>query len=55
MGLHTDSDDKLHVCEICKCPLKLKIHARLEHIRAHMDNETLAALPQSYCWIVKSP
>lgn len=50
MNLTTPYDEKLGVCEGCSCPLRLKVHMGIAHIRADMDPESYNALvPQ--CWI----
>lgn len=50
MGLKTDYDEQLNICEVCACPLRLKVHAQLAHIKEHTDAETAALLPDN-CWI----
>jgi len=52
MNLNTAYDDQLNVCEACLCPLKLKVHFKLERILPHMDAETRARLDPR-CWILK--
>jgi hypothetical protein len=49
-ALTTPSDDALGVCSVCDCPLKLKVHTPLEHIKAHTSDEVRAAFPD-WCWI----
>lgn len=49
-NLNTSVDDKLGVCTPCICPLKLKVHAPLEHIKAHLSEEVKSLLDAS-CWI----
>ena len=51
-GLATTLDEHLHVCDVCSCPLKLKVHCRLHHITAHMPEDVSRALPP-HCWIVR--
>jgi hypothetical protein len=51
--LSTTFDAKLNVCDICLCPLKLKVHTPLPYIKAHMTDEVLVDLQQVQgCWIV---
>lgn len=50
LDLSTPIDDKLGVCQACLCPLKLKVHARLPHILAHIAPEDKANL-DTRCWI----
>lgn len=48
----TPLDDSLNICEVCLCPLKLKVHTPLKHINTHMTNATLADLQEvPGCWI----
>lgn len=50
--LSTPHDAKLNVCDICLCPMKLKVHAPVEFIKAHMIDSVLADLQQvPGCWI----
>lgn len=52
--LTTPDSDKLNICEVCLCPLKLKVYAPMEFIKPHMADGVLAdlrAVPG--CWIVK--
>lgn len=51
MKLATIYDDRLGVCEACACPLKLKVHTGLDHIREHMTPEIQAELDIK-CWIL---
>lgn len=52
--LSTPHDEKLNVCEICLCPMKLKVHAPMEFIKAHMHESVLADLQQvPGCWVVE--
>jgi hypothetical protein len=50
MKLKTDYDSKLNVCEICLCPLPLKVWVDIEHIKLTTDEQTVSALP-THCWI----
>jgi hypothetical protein len=52
--LATPSDEKIDVCEVCLCPLKLKVHTPFDFIKAHLSKEIateLRAVPG--CWIIK--
>jgi hypothetical protein len=51
--LSTPVDDKLNVCDVCLCPLKLKVHTPLKYIKANMSEPVLADLQKvEKCWIV---
>ena len=54
LNLKTSLDDKLKVCAACSCPLQLKVHTPLEHIKEHLSEEVKAALDPS-CWILSEP
>lgn len=50
MKLATPSDDKLHVCIACECPLRLKVHTPLDLVMKWMKPATKAELWEK-CWI----
>ncbi len=51
--LTTPSDSKINVCEVCLCPLKLKVHTPIKFIKDHMT-ETVAndLMRVEKCWII---
>jgi hypothetical protein len=50
--LSTPYDDKLNVCMVCFCPMKLKVHVPIASINHEMTDETRAALSAvEPCWI----
>lgn len=52
MKLSTQHDDKLNICEVCLCPLQLKVHTPINYIESHTSPEVradLAKVPK--CWI----
>jgi hypothetical protein len=50
--LKTDSDDKIQICEICLCPLRLKVHTPLKFINTYLDESVLRDLERvKDCWI----
>ena len=52
LKLRVVGEEGLHACEVCLCPLPLKIHVPLATILKHTDDETLAAFPPApNCWI----
>jgi len=52
--LATSHDAALNVCDVCLCPLKLKVHTPLQYIKAHMTDEVFADLARvPGCWIVR--
>ncbi len=54
MKLKTPHDANLNICEVCLCPLKLKVHTPKEFIKAHMPIEVLNELRRvDGCWIPK--
>jgi hypothetical protein len=52
LNLTTTRDDRMGVCDVCSCALKLKLHIPIVHIKNEMPTEVSDALPQ-HCWIVK--
>lgn len=54
LKLSTPSDDKINICEVCLCPLKLKVHTPIQHIKEYLSEEVLADLKKMpTCWIPK--
>lgn len=51
MKLTTSLDEKLHNCHACDCSLPLKVHVKMEHIRAHTSDRVKAALDPR-CWML---
>lgn len=52
--LATEQGDKLGVCEICLCPMKVKVFLPIEFIKTHTNDETMDNLRAvSGCWIPK--
>lgn len=51
-NLKTAVDDQLGVCEICDCPLKLKVHMPIERIQTRIPDSVRSSLP-GHCWIQK--
>jgi hypothetical protein len=53
-NLTTPNDEKLNVCGVCLCPMKLKVHVPLEYIRREVSDETLSQLRAvPGCWIAR--
>ncbi len=50
MQLSTKYDQSLGVCEVCACPLPLKVWAPLEYALRKMSKETKDKLPE-WCWM----
>lgn len=53
LKLSTSHDDKLGICEICGCHLKLKVHVPAQHIEAGTPDGLLQLFPANFCWIRK--
>lgn len=51
MKLATPFDERLHVCEACLCPMKLKVWVPMEYILARLPVESRAALDPR-CWMI---
>ena len=54
MRLSTPYDDKLNVCEVCYCPLKLKVHLPLARVTNELAPDLKETLPP-HCWIWPRP
>jgi len=52
MKLSTSRDAELKTCKACSCALVLKVHAPMEHIKAHTTPDIMAALDDK-CWVRK--
>jgi hypothetical protein len=53
LGLTTPADDRLHLCEACHCPLKLKVHVPIDYIAPALTPEVRARLKAGKdCWIL---
>ena len=51
--LTTPYDDRINVCNVCLCPLKLKVHTPVHFLAAHINPEVrwdLEKVPG--CWII---
>lgn len=49
-NLKTSLDKQLGICEACGCPNQLKVHVKLDFIKANTDTETMARFDPD-CWI----
>lgn len=52
LKLETSEDQNLGVCNVCLCPLKLKVHVPMDFVEKHTKPETMAQFP-SFCWIAR--
>lgn len=50
MRISTQSDDKLGVCSLCLCPVKLKVHVPIKFIDQHTSIPIRQSLPE-WCWM----
>lgn len=51
--LSTEHDSSIDVCEICLCPLKLKVHTPFSFIKEHLSDSVAAELKRvPKCWII---
>lgn len=52
--LSTPHDEHINICDVCLCPLKLKVHTPIEFINAHLSEEVLRELERvPGCWIIR--
>lgn len=55
-AISTVHDEKLNLCDICLCPLKLKVHTPIGYILNEIPKETLAQLKAvPGCWVAHEP
>ncbi len=52
MNLTVADEEHLHMCSMCGCCLKLKVHVPMSHIREHTPADTIKKMPD-FCWIKK--
>jgi hypothetical protein len=52
MKLSTPYDEVLGVCKVCTCPLRLKVHFKVEDLKVKLGDQTVSQLPE-WCWIVR--
>lgn len=53
LDLKTSHDEGLGICSACLCPMRQKVHVKLEHILRRTNEETIARLKEApRCWIV---
>lgn len=50
LKLRVLGEEGLHSCEVCECPLALKVHVPLNNILQHTDEAMLNAFPP-WCWM----
>lgn len=50
-NLSTTHDEKINVCEVCYCPLRLKVHVPTKFIKEHIPKDVLVQLPP-HCWML---
>lgn len=54
MKLQTTHDAQINICEICLCPLKVKVHTPVKFVRSHTKPEVMAELRAvPGCWVPK--
>jgi hypothetical protein len=52
MNLELEKEDKLFMCGVCGCCLRLKPWTPISHLSDHTDDETLNKYPGN-CWLPK--
>lgn len=52
MRVTVAGEDDLHLCDICGCCLKLKVHAPKDHLKKIMSKRMLNKTPR-WCWLRK--
>ncbi len=52
--LSTPHDGDINICEVCLCPLKLKVHTPIRFIKEHLAENVLLDLKRvGGCWIIE--
>lgn len=51
-NLSTPHDEKLGICNVCTCPIRLKVHMKIGDILRKISPDVLEKLP-GHCWILK--
>lgn len=49
LELHVEKESELHTCQVCECPLKLKVWVPLDYVLSHSEATQFPA----ECWIRK--
>jgi len=54
ISLTTSNDSNLGVCKACQCPMRVKVHVRLDHIKSNMPEDVPSKLNEAnpYCWVM---
>lgn len=52
LNLHVDNESQIGACDICDCPLALKVWMPIQHIASHTSPKRLSEFPP-HCWIPK--
>lgn len=52
MSIKLQNEERLKVCELCGCQLKLKVCVPVKHIHRHTSDQMLNRFP-TWCWIRK--
>jgi len=53
LNLSTSLDEKLNICSVCLCPLKLKVQTPMAYIKKHLSDQVFDELKRvPGCWIV---
>ncbi len=51
LGLRTNGVQKLKTCQLCLCPLKLKVHIPIGNVRRGLTPKEFESAP-AHCWMV---
>ena len=49
MSIKIEHEEKLHICDVCGCQIRLKIHAPFKHIYRHTPDSQFEKYPD-FCW-----
>lgn len=52
MQISLEDEDKIGICEVCGCQLKLKVHVPFMHIYRHTSEQQFSKFPEM-CWQIQ--
>jgi hypothetical protein len=57
LRIKTQRDSELQICGVCGCPLKLKVHTPIGHVRKHTTEQELQKFREKKpdCWVLTEP
>lgn len=55
LSLHVPDEEHLHTCQLCTCPLKLKVHVPIVHVSEQLPKAIVEGIREKapWCWMIK--